>query len=112
MHTHSAEAIGEFRSSGHAALRNQAVIEVLERHRLGTDRQVAEWLGFSDLNAVRPRITELVKAGRLEEAGSTICPVTGRRVRMVRPAGQEPSDSLFPVFEQMNHTLANWLNNN
>jgi glutamate-1-semialdehyde aminotransferase len=49
-----------------------------------TDRQVMNALGFSDMNSVRPRITELIKAGLLVEAGDTIDYVTGKRVRLVR----------------------------
>lgn len=47
------------------------------------DRRVMEALGFSDMNAVRPRITELIKAGLLREAGSTTDYITGKRVRLV-----------------------------
>jgi hypothetical protein len=49
-----------------------------------TDRQVMTALGFSDMNSVRPRITELIKAGLLIESGDTVDYVTGKRVRLVR----------------------------
>ncbi len=47
-----------------------------------SDRAVMEALGFSDGNAVKPRITELVDNGRLYECGTIKCPVTGRPVRV------------------------------
>lgn len=47
-----------------------------------TDREVATRLGFADLNHVRPRVTELVKAGVLEQVGKR--KENGRAVRLVR----------------------------
>ena len=52
------------------------------RHPM-TDRQVMEGLQMPDMNAVRPRITELIRRGVLREVGTTIDYVTGRRVRIV-----------------------------
>ena len=48
-----------------------------------TDRQVMQGMGFTDMNAVRPRITELIDAHLLMEVGDITCPVTGKRVRRV-----------------------------
>lgn len=49
-----------------------------------TDREVAYGMGYGEnLNAVRPRITELLDAGRLIEVGDVKCPVTGKTVRRV-----------------------------
>ncbi|MGI5848813.1 MAG: hypothetical protein ACOX8Q_01875 [Christensenellales bacterium] len=45
-----------------------------------TAREIAGKLGFADMNAVRPRITELVQDGYLTEAGVVYDPITGRRV--------------------------------
>jgi len=47
-----------------------------------TDREVADRLGFADPNRVRPRVTELVKAGVLVEVGKV--KENGRAVRLVR----------------------------
>lgn len=41
---------------------------------------VREKLGFTDMNSVRPRITELVKMGLLEECGRKLNQRTDRRV--------------------------------
>jgi len=54
-----------------------------------TDREVAEALLFDDMNAVRPRITELVQAGSLVEVGSKQDTETGRTVRLVEPKKDE-----------------------
>jgi len=51
-----------------------------------TDRQVLETSPFSDMNAVRPRITELVQEGYLCEVGDVTDDLTGRPVRMVEIA--------------------------
>lgn len=53
-----------------------------------TDRAVCEALGARDMNYVRPRITELLQAKALEEAGTQLCPVTQRYVRAVALPGR------------------------
>jgi hypothetical protein len=49
-----------------------------------TDRDVARQLGFTDMNMVRPRITELINNRWVIEAGSRKCAVTGKTVRTVK----------------------------
>lgn len=48
-----------------------------------TDRRVKAICRADDMNNVRPRITELIRKGLVEEVGTEICPVTGKRVRLV-----------------------------
>lgn len=48
-----------------------------------TVREIMTYCGFEDPNAVRPRVTELLKDGALIEAGNVQCPITGRRVMLV-----------------------------
>lgn len=52
-----------------------------------TARQIAYGMGYSDLNAVKPRITELKKAGKVEAVGKTKDDLTGRNVAVYRAAG-------------------------
>lgn len=64
-----------------------------------TDRQIKEHLGMSDMNAVRPRVTELVKLGLLVECGSVTDASTRKTVRQVR-LGQIPlAGDLFEGME-------------
>ena len=49
-----------------------------------TDREVARMLGFTDLNAVRPRISELIDFGILMETGNTQDKETKKAVRAVK----------------------------
>jgi hypothetical protein len=61
---------------------------ILEVYRLSSvplcDREIAERLGFTDMNAVRPRITELIKKHhKLMECGAVVDSVTGKTVRTV-----------------------------
>ena len=49
-----------------------------------TDRQCMTILGFSELNQVRPRITELIGGGYLKEICSVKCDITNRKVRVCR----------------------------
>jgi len=60
-----------------------------------TDRQIMWALSYTDMNAVRPRVTELVQAGHLAEVGNTTDAVTGRRVRLVTLAGPATQRELF-----------------
>lgn len=49
-----------------------------------TDRQIMSIMGFGEPNAVRPRLTELIQMGLVEECGSVRCKVTGKTVRVVK----------------------------
>ncbi len=98
MHQNSLEAHATERDTGRLGKRAKAIMWKFESwariakqtggHGFGargvSDRQVMEALHFSDMNSVRPRITELIKSGQLEECGSVIDPSTGKRVRLVR----------------------------
>ncbi len=53
-----------------------------------SDRAVMESLGFQDMNAVRPRITELVKAGWLVEVDNIPDHRTGKIVRTCLPSAK------------------------
>ena len=67
--------------------REGAILLFLDRSKaLGpmTDREIMLGLGFEDMNSVRPRISELVDDGVLEEFGDKLDPVTGMTVRLVR----------------------------
>ena len=52
-----------------------------------TAREVAARLGYTDLNTVKPRLTELKNAGLVEVAGTKKDPVTDRRVSVFRRIG-------------------------
>ena len=49
-----------------------------------TARQIAVELGFTDLNAVKPRLTELKKAGKIETTKKAYDMTTGKWVAMWR----------------------------
>ncbi len=63
--------------------RAQAIIAWIELHPRVTDREVKDGMGFSDMNCVRPRITEAIDMGELVEVGEVLCPYTRKRVRLV-----------------------------
>jgi hypothetical protein len=82
MHANSLEAY----HAGHVALfprRSQEILGTLTKLGHATDRQVRDDLGFPDMNAVRPRITELIEAGVLQHVADEIDPATKRTVRVV-----------------------------
>lgn len=82
VHPNSAQAYHEQRKE--LSERAAAVLAVYRR-TVGslTDRAVKDALGFADMNAVRPRITELIDAGLLQECGRVKDEVTGKSVRVV-----------------------------
>ena len=61
--------------------RRQLIYDALDRPL--TDRQVLNRIGMNEMNAVRPRITEMVNDGLLLEFDSIKDPSTNRRVRRV-----------------------------
>ena len=77
-------SIAAYHSSGPMISRRaQMVLEWVRKNGQATDRQIVDGLGFRDMNACRPRVTELVQIGALREVGSTRCPITSKTVRLV-----------------------------
>lgn len=60
--------------------RYQKILYVFSVYGPMTARQCAQVLGFFDLNAVKPRITELCRKDCLEAIGKTFDPITNRNV--------------------------------
>lgn len=81
MHSHSLDAYQA--EEAKLSKRAEAVLEWITTHGPHTDREVMRGMGFSEPNAVRPRITELIDAGKLMEVCERRCPVTGKTVRVV-----------------------------
>ena len=63
--------------------RQAKILEVLGNKEM-TSREIATLLGYTDMNAVRPRITELVAMGKIATCGAVTDPVTGRPVAVYR----------------------------
>lgn len=82
IHRHSRAAYHE--GGEQFGARALAVVAKLRALGSATDKQVAHALGYPHKAAVQPRISELVKAGMLEEWGSVSDPDTGKIVRLVR----------------------------
>ena len=64
-------------------------------HLQFTDRMILKKLSQTDPNYVRPRITELIKAGLLIECGKVNCHETGKTVRVVKLPSTNPQQELF-----------------
>lgn len=93
MHKNSVEAY--FETSSVRAKRAKKVLGVYGSERL-TDRQVMQRLGYVEINAVQPRITELIEAGALKEYGKAKDPTTHRTVRIVGiPPKEGSQQTLF-----------------
>lgn len=66
----------------------------VQQHGAHTDREIMAGLGYSDPNKVRPRVTELVESGMLEEMAKR--KENGRMVRVVCvPAAKPVQQALF-----------------
>jgi hypothetical protein len=77
----------EAHASGHgpASGRRAEILRYVAAHGDCTDRDICAGLfgPGRDMNLVRPRVTELLRAGLLIEAGNVRDPVTGMTVRRV-----------------------------
>ena len=60
--------------------RYRMILEAYRQHGHMTAREVGQRLGFTDLNAVKPRITELCDCGLLRAVGKKYDQVTNRNV--------------------------------
>ena len=81
IHNNSMKAYVELDSLGK---RCRMVVKALDDLGRATDRVIKDHLRLSDMNSVRPRVTELLKLGILEECGTELCSLTNRTVRIVR----------------------------
>lgn len=61
--------------------RQKSILEALEEKPM-TARELAHKLGFTDLNAVKPRITELLRKDKIRVCGVQKDPVTQVTVRV------------------------------
>ena len=86
-HSHAAHAAG--RADGTLGRRAQACLEAVRQLGAATDREVLQALDFGDMNAVRPRLTELVQAGWLLECGEVLDSATHKQVRVLRATTPE-----------------------
>lgn len=80
MHPHSIEAHDA--ELPKLTGRKVQIYEFIKQHGPCTDRDVCEGLKFYDMNAVRPRITEMIPL-YLKEAGARRDKLTKRTVRVV-----------------------------
>ena len=65
------------------ATRQSIILAALGDEEL-TARELLSRIGFSDMNFVRPRLTELMKSGRVEAAGKKWDNITERNVTVFR----------------------------
>jgi len=98
MHENSTAALREITASGQKKDRTTAILAVFSReYRQLTDRQVLNILfpGSDNLNLTRPRISELLKAGKLRECKSVRDSVTNKMVRTCEIVEDAAQESMF-----------------
>ncbi len=81
VHNNSRQALRDERPK--LTARARMILRDVAQHGEATDREIRNDLGFDDMNAVRPRVTELIAAGLLYESNRVQCGVSGKRVRVV-----------------------------
>jgi hypothetical protein len=82
---HENSIVGFYETTTERARRRVAVMEAFKSAgRPLTDREVCHALGFNDMNAARPRISEAIDDGLLIEVGKVRDELTGRLVRLVK----------------------------
>lgn len=86
IHSHSRAAYAEFDKM----TRKEQVLLAYQALGTATDREVRDWCGYQEMNAVRPAITSMVETGELVEQSSTRCETTGRPVRLCRKCIGQP----------------------
>lgn len=63
--------------------RQQKILSIMGTGEM-TAREIADALGYRDLNAVKPRLTELRKDGRVAVSGKRYDPDTDRNVTVFK----------------------------
>lgn len=56
------------------------ILQALSLTQNMTDREIADFLNYSDPNKIRPRRNELVKYGYVVEYSKRVCSITGKYV--------------------------------
>jgi predicted ArsR family transcriptional regulator len=79
--------------------RQALVVSALENEPMNAC-EIADKLGFSDLNSVKPRLNELLKAGAIKEVGTRISRRSGKPntvyqlIKKVAPGGNNTEDGM------------------
>lgn len=74
--------------------RQRVILDAYSKYGDMTARECARLLGYHDLNAVKPRITELCKKGQLVAVEKRKDPLTDRNVAVFRIVDAPPQMSL------------------
>lgn len=104
IHTHSVAAHAGETAEGNFGKRAQACLEAVRAMRSATDRMVRDYLQMSDMNMVRPRLTELVRDGWLEECGEIEDTGTHKMVRVLRVVQPEVREARISEAAEMLQT--------
>ncbi len=73
--------------------KQKEVLNAIRQMVAGTDTEIANYLGYNDINAIRPRRFELVASGLVREVGKRLCSITGKRA-IVWGLGGTPEDEI------------------
>ena len=111
IHEHSTAALADLTADGTLGKRAAEILSAARglaldpdpAKRAWTDRDMLRVLGYSDMTAVRPRITELLSMGLLIEVDAVRDPVTGKTVRRCRAATDRDNDTTTATPTSPNH---------
>lgn len=86
MHENSLEALSNINKDGSKVKRNMEILHLFSGGLRLTDREVLNILrpGSDDMNIFRPRLSELVQAGKLKEVGKKAYGNRNVRILMIK----------------------------
>lgn len=99
IHANSLAAWHAGERSGYFNDRELEVLNALQSaNRPLRDRQIMAACNYTELAKVQPRVSDLVDKGVLHKVGRSLCPETGKRVRLVEiaPPPNMKQDSFLP----------------
>jgi len=96
IHNNSLEAYWQGRVDEFSKREREILALLKATNGCFTDREIKVGLGYTDSNSVRPRISELIDRGVLEEWGNVYDGTTRKRVRKVRLVGA-PQQTLLAI---------------
>lgn len=79
MRETSIEAYHRLKEENKLGERQSLIFAAIRQKETASDHDIADYLGFSDMNQVRPRRKELLDLGLIEQAGSKLQEQTGMR---------------------------------
>jgi predicted transcriptional regulator len=77
MHTNSIQTYRGLKANKQLSPKRQKVYDAIKTMGKATNKEIASFMGIP-INEVTGRVSELVQSGKIKEAGTAICVITGK----------------------------------